>query len=77
MSDESAVVTHKWYIEPLDIWTNEVLGKNQEFLCDEGIVDGARCSDGKRHQFWACKNHAFVGKFEKKAVRLKLKFKIW
>ncbi len=69
--------THKWYIEPDDTWTNEVLGKNQEFLSDDGIFDGVKCVDGKPHKLWRCKDYAFVAQLCKSRGQLKIKFKVW
>lgn len=68
---------HKWFIEPLDAKTNDVLARNQQFLCDEQIFDGALCSDGKPHRLWGCTDYAFVSKFDKSRAQLGISYKIW
>ena len=68
---------HKWFIEPLDSKTNEVLARNQQFLCEEQTLDGVWCSDGKTHKLWGCKDYGFVNKMRNSRVDLRLKFKVW
>lgn len=67
----------KWYIEPLDARTNEVLAKNQEFLSDEEIFDGVRCSDGKPHRLWGCRDYAFVARLMRSRIKLMAVFLTW
>ncbi len=69
--------SHRWFIEPLDIRTNEILAKNQEFLCEAEVYHGVKCSDGRAHQFWGCTDYAFVSKLQKSRVSLGAVFVVW
>ena len=70
-------IPHKWYIEPLNAFTNEVLAKNQEFLSDEHLFNGVQCIDGKQHKMWGCQDYGFVNTFLRSRVSLGCVFKIW
>ena len=69
---------HKWYIEPINAFTNEVVSRNQDFLCDEQMFDGVLCADGKSHKLWGCA-HGFsdVDKFMKSRACMGTVFKVW
>ena len=67
----------KWYIEPLDARTNEILARNQEFLSDEEIFAGVRCADGKPHCLWGCRDYAFVARLMRSRVSLMAVFLTW
>jgi len=67
----------KWYIEPLDAHTNEILARNQKFLSDEEIFDGVRCADGKPHCLWGCRDYAFVARLSRSRVSLMAVFLVW
>ena len=67
----------KWYIEPLDARTNEILARNQQFLSEEQILDGVWCSDGKSHRLWGCTDYAFVSRLIKSKAEMSAAFKVW
>jgi hypothetical protein len=68
----------RWYIEALDKGrTNEILAKNQDFICEEYLADDTKCNDGKPHQLWVCPDYAFVARFARKRVDWGTKFRIW
>ena len=76
------MIFHKWYIEAIGDRktverTNEILGKNQEFICEEYLADGAQCNDGKEHQLWLCPNYAFLAEFCKRRTDWHTAFRIW
>lgn len=69
--------SHKWFIEPLDAKTNEILAKNQEFLSEEQIIDGIHCADGKPHKLWGCQRFDFIAKMFKSKAQLATVFRVW
>lgn len=68
---------HKWYVEPLNAETNEILSKNQRFLSEEQIFDGVTCGDSKPHKLWGCDDYAFLAQLIKNRVRFGAEFQIW
>lgn len=68
---------YKWFIEPLNTHTNEIIARNQEFLSDEHVIDGVKCADGRFHRLWGCVNYDFVAKLYKSRTHLGAIFKIW
>lgn len=68
---------HRWFIEPLNALTNEILAKNQEFLSEEQVFDGVKCEDGKFHKLWGCRDYRFVSDFLKNRRFFGSVFKIW
>jgi hypothetical protein len=51
--------THFWFIEPKDVFTNELLGKN---LPEEHMHEDMLCEDGVKRNLWEC-THLFLGIF--------------
>ncbi len=68
---------HYWYVESLDDWTNEVLGKNQDFISDDQLFDGTKCSDGQAHRMWGYNDFDPVRKFIKSRAQAGIKFNVW
>ena len=48
-----------WYLEPLDVMTNELIGKN---LPEENAHENILCEDGVRRNLWECE-YAFTRRF--------------
>ena len=72
----------KWLIEAVGDEktiqrTNEILGKNQEFICEEYLADVTKCSDGQEHKMWVCPNYAFLAEFCRRRSDWKTNFRIW
>lgn len=69
--------SHKWFIEPLDAKTNEILAKSQPYISGDQTLDGVWFGDGKQHHVWVCTDYAFVAKLEKSKVDLLAVFLVW
>lgn len=68
---------HRWFIEPRNAYTNEVLARSQEFLSDEQVMNGVACADGQKHKMWACNDYAFVASFTQCKIFPPLVFRVW
>lgn len=62
-----------WFIEPLDSYSNEVIGRGLSDRC----AGRFRCSDGRDHDLWECESWAFVRGVCRSEEDLKLNFEVW
>jgi hypothetical protein len=64
---------YKWFIEPLDAKTNQVLA---EELPESNAGRHIICADGKPHNLWGCSS-GFLSSFIRNKRPLDLKFKAY
>lgn len=69
--------SHKWFIEPLDAKTNEILAKSQPHISEDQTLDGVWFGDGRQHHVWVCKDRAFVDRLDKSKEDLQAVYLIW
>jgi hypothetical protein len=62
-----------YFLEPLDAFTNEILGKN---LPTENPMENTPCSDNCRHDLWRC-GYMFFAKIRKSREQINLRVKFW
>jgi hypothetical protein len=67
----------KWFIEPLNAQTNEVISKSQQFLSEEKMLNGVTCEDEEKHQLWEVNDYAFVTKLCCCRRQFGLSFNVW
>ena len=53
------------------------MAKCQDFICDEQLVDGARCEDGQAHKLWECPSYALIDQMERSREQFLVMFRIW
>ncbi len=69
---------YSWYIEPLDDWTNEVVGKqiNQSEIAENAFQKQIDCEDNKPHNLWECIPE-LINSLVHSKQKLGLRFRIW
>lgn len=69
--------SYRWYVEPLDSHTNEVIGRYDRFHDEIFCLFGVICDDGKKHDLWECESRSTLTKIENSKRELNLHFSIW